>query len=328
LALLLPTLSKVGQQSKSTKPWGLLLGATLCLLWVRPVFAIPVFARVYDKPCSACHTTFPQLNPAGEDFRARGLHGFTPVIKPIKVGSAFELPGTLPLALAFGVGEDLSKVDTPGKENPTRTHLNFEFLSLFSGGELGPHLAYLVDYAPVITNPQTGEISINTRLGLGFLQAHQEWGRWLLNLKAGLFELPLAASPRVHRLSVQPYLTYSLNAYSLLGRPPPTRGARKDTLNLSATQIGVELNGLDPEGGFGWSIGATNGSNNRWDNNASKDFYFRLSQAYGFHKAGLFLYYRPHSVYSAPPSVWTIPRRVRFQSNRLRSGSLVLRRIS
>jgi hypothetical protein len=244
----------------------------LGVLWARPTFAIPVFARVYDKPCSACHTTFPQLNPAGEDFRAHGLRGFTPVIKPIKVGSLFELPGTLPLALAFGGGEDLSKVDAPGKANPTRTHLNFEFLSLFSGGELGPHLAYLVDYAPVITDPQTGEISINTRLGLGFLQAHSEWSGWLLNLKAGLFELPLAASPRVHRLSVQPYLTYGITAYSLLGRLPPTRGARKDTLNLSATQIGVELSGLNPEGGFGWAVGSTNGSNNRWDNNAVRIF--------------------------------------------------------
>jgi hypothetical protein len=59
----------------------LLLGGTACVLWARPALAIPVFARVYDKPCSTCHTVYPQLNPAGEDFRAHGLHGLTPVVR-------------------------------------------------------------------------------------------------------------------------------------------------------------------------------------------------------------------------------------------------------
>ena len=214
-------------------------------------------------------------------------------MKPLRVGSLFEVPGTLPLAISFGAGEDLGKVDTPGRSNPTHTHFNFEFLSLLAGGELGRHLSFLADYAPVLTNPQTGEISINTRLGLGFVQAHAEkWG-WLANLKVGLFELPLVASPRVHRLSVQPYLVYGLSAFGLLGRPPPVHGARKDTLNLSATQIGVELSGLRPAGGLRWVLGVTSGSNNRWDNNASKDFYLYLSQAYRLHKVGFFLYYSP-----------------------------------
>ncbi|HEV8711736.1 MAG TPA: hypothetical protein VGX03_02785 [Candidatus Binatia bacterium] len=271
----------------------LLLAGTTDVPWARPAFAIPVFARIYDKPCGTCHTVYPQLNPAGEDFRAHGLHGLTPVVKPLRVGSLFEVPGTLPLAISFGVGEDLSKVDTPGRSNPTHTHFNFEFLSLLAGGELGRHLSFLADYAPVITNPQTGEILINTRLGLGFVQAHAEYWGWLANLKVGLFELPLVASPRVHRLSVQPYLVYGLSAFSLLGRPPPVRGARKDTLSLGATQIGVELSGLRPASGLRWVLGVTNGSNNRWDNNVSKDFYLRLSQAYGLHKAGFFLYYSP-----------------------------------
>src|SRR6266542_1769050 len=143
----------------------LLLGGTAYVLGARPALAIPVFARIYDKPCGTCHTVYSQLNPAGEDFRVHGLHGLTPVVKPLRVGSLFEVPGTLPLAISFGVGEDLSKVDTPSRSNPTPTHFNFEFLSLLAGGELGRHLAFLVDYAPVLTNPQTGEISINTRLG-------------------------------------------------------------------------------------------------------------------------------------------------------------------
>ena len=283
----------VHMRNRAILIWLLLLGNIACGLWAGPALAIPVFARVYHQPCAACHTVYPQLNPAGEDFRDHGLHGFTPVVKPLKVGSLFDVPGTLPVAIAFAVGEDIGKVDTPGKSNPTTTHFNFEFLSLLAGGELGPHLSFLADYAPILTNTQTGEIQVNTRLGLGFVQAHAEkWG-WLTNFKVGLFELPLVASPRVHRLSVQPYLLYGLSAYSLLGQPPPVQGARKDTLNLSATQIGVELSGLHSARGFQWLLGATSGSNNRWDNNASKDFYLRLSQAYGLHKVGLFLYYSP-----------------------------------
>src|SRR5258706_156862 len=38
--------------------WGV-----LCALQAAPAVAIPVFARIYDKPCGTCHTVFPQLNP-------------------------------------------------------------------------------------------------------------------------------------------------------------------------------------------------------------------------------------------------------------------------
>jgi len=285
----------------------LLLGNTVCVLWARPALAIPVFARVYHQPCGACHTVYPQLNPAGETFRAHGLHGFTPVVKPLKIGSLFEVPGTLPVAISFGVGEDISKVDTPGQSNPTTTHFNFEFLSLIAGGELGPHLSFLADYAPIITNTQTGEIQVNTRLGLGFVQAHAEQWGWLTNFKIGLFELPLGVSPRVHRLSVQPYLVYGLNAFSLLGQPPPVQGVHDEgeeeaggygppgtnAFILGATQVGLELSGLQPATGLSWALGMASGSNNRLDNNASKDFYLRVSQAYGLHKVGVFLYYSP-----------------------------------
>ncbi len=68
-----------------------LLWSTTCVLWARPAFAIPVFARLYNKPCSACHTVYPQLNPAGEDFRAHGLHGFTPLVDQLRQGKEIEV---------------------------------------------------------------------------------------------------------------------------------------------------------------------------------------------------------------------------------------------
>ena len=42
--------------------------ALAVLLGAGRAAAIPVFARIYGKPCSACHTVYPQLNPAGRRF--------------------------------------------------------------------------------------------------------------------------------------------------------------------------------------------------------------------------------------------------------------------
>jgi hypothetical protein len=72
--------------------WGLALAIT-CVLQPTPAAAIPVFARIYDKPCGTCHTVFPQLNPQGETFRAHGFHGLPTAVKPLHAGS-LEVPGT------------------------------------------------------------------------------------------------------------------------------------------------------------------------------------------------------------------------------------------
>jgi hypothetical protein len=252
----------------------------------RTAAAIPVFARIYDKPCGACHTVFPQLNPFGERFRAQGLHGIPPAVKPLRVTSWLDVPGTLPAALTLGVGEDLSRRRSGTNLGDTQEHFNLEILALVAGGELGPHLAFLADYAPLMHNTQTGALRKSTRIGLGFLQAHaRPWG-WLANFRAGLIELPLGTSPRVHRLTTQPYLLYGLTAFSLLGVSPPVAGGRTDSLNLSQTQIAAEVSGLEPDGGQEFALGVTTGSNNRKDNNSSKDVFLHLGQHFGLHRAG------------------------------------------
>jgi hypothetical protein len=253
--------------------------------------AIPVFARIYGKPCAACHTTFPQLNPAGEYFRAKGLHGIEPVIRPIRLGDHFAVPGTIPLALTFAAGEDITRTHTPGTSPPTNTHFNLNYLAVLAGGELGPHLAFLADYAPLFSIPQTGEVKESTRLGLGLVQAHAEPAGWLLNLRVGLQELPLGTSPRVHRLSQQPYLLYNLTAFSLLGKSQP---GSANSFVLSSTQIASEFSGLDPDSGRTVVAGVSAGSNNRLDNNDAKDLYLRIGQAFDLHRVGLFAYYSPN----------------------------------
>jgi len=262
----------------------------------RAATAIPVFARVYNQPCSACHTIFPELNPAGEEFRARGLHGMTPVVKPIKVAPGLELPGTLPVAAGLAVGEDVTAaLEAPRRHDSTTSHFNLNYVALLAGGELGPYLAALFDFAPLFSNTRTGERIENRRMGLGFLQAHAEVRNWLLNLRGGLFELPLGTSPRVHRLSAQSYLLYQTTAYSLLGRLPPTN-KRSDSMVLGSTQYGAELSGVEERGGWLWALGFTSGSNNREDSNGSMDVFARVGQTWGLHRAGFFFYYSPDVV--------------------------------
>ena len=275
--------------------WVALSWGALCTLWSTPAAAIPVFARVYDKPCGACHTVFPQLNPEGENFRAHGFHGLPAAIKPLRAGGLFDVPGTLPLALYVAGGEDLSKVDVAAQHGATRTHLNLDFLRLLAGGELGQHLAFLLDYELIETESETGDITINNLPYQAYVTAHAEPGAWLGNLRVGWYELPLGVSPQIHRLSARPYLIYGSNACTLLGVAAP-RGACADMPTLTETQIGMELSALQPERGFGWNVGFTNGSNNRLDNTASRDFYAHVSQSLGSDRLGLFLFYSPDIV--------------------------------
>jgi hypothetical protein len=276
---------------------GALIGCAVAgLLSPARVAAIPVFARIYDKPCHACHTVYPQLNPAGEAFRAHGLHGLKPAIEPLPIGPYLAVPGTLPLALQFAFGEDVTHTHIPGKDDSTVTHFNFQFLSLLAGGELGPILSFMADYAPVITIPQTGEVQYPTRPGIAFAELHAEPNDWLGNLTLGLFELPLGESPRVHRLTVRPYLIYSVTAFGLLGRRPPVHTHRNDSLVLTSAQLGGEASLLEPDSGFQAVLGLTPGSNNRVDNNNSCDVFVRLGQDLPTRRAGMFFYYGPDTL--------------------------------
>ncbi len=269
-----------------------------------PAAAIPVFARIYNKPCGTCHTVFPQLNPQGEDFRAHGFHGLPTAVEPMRVGPHLQLPGTLPLALYLTAGEDLSQTHAHGEPSPLREHLDLDYLSILAGGELGPHLAFLVDYEILETEPDVGSLTVNTLPEQAYLQAHLDTMGWLGNARLGWFELPLGVSPRVHRLSAEPYLTYGLTGCALLDRAPP--GVRCDDVPIPGeAQIGAELSALRPSTGFAWAAGVTNGSNNQLHDEASRDLYLHLSQAIGLHRLGFFLLYSP-DVYRNGPSNRTL----------------------
>jgi hypothetical protein len=49
------------------------LGVAVAIVGVRPVRAMPNFARKYSMECAACHTTIPRLNEMGFQFRKAGF---------------------------------------------------------------------------------------------------------------------------------------------------------------------------------------------------------------------------------------------------------------
>ena len=275
-----------------------LLVAIVVMLESDPAAAIPVFARIYGKPCGTCHSVFPQLNPAGEDFRARGFHGLPPAVKPLRVGGV-ELPGLLPLAVYTGLGEDFTRERGQSHSGPTRACTNLPFLSALAGGELGPHLAFLMDYELLETESDTCALELNTLPEQAYLQAHAESTNWLGNLRSGWYELPLGTSPRIHRLSATPYLTYALSGCRVLGTAPPGVDCANVPI-LGQSQIGGEVSVLHPSSGFGAAAGITKGSNNRLADEGSPEFYLRLGEEVGFQTVGVFLQYNPNNYPSGP----------------------------
>jgi len=268
--------------------------AVIGALHAAPVAAIPVFARIYNKPCGACHTVFPQLNPAGEAFRAHGFHSIPAEIKPLAVGPFLEVPGTLPLAFYLTGGEDITHEDVPGQPDPTSTHFNLDYFTVLAGGELGQHLAFLLDWRVVDTEADSGEVTINSLPYQAYLTAHAESPGWLVNLKGGWYELPLTVSPDIHRLSVQPYLVYSANACTLLGVSPP-HGSCDDQPVLGEPQIGGDLSAWY-ESGLALSGGITNGSNTSLDTVGSPNGYLHATQSLGPYRVGFLFFYSPDLV--------------------------------
>ena len=52
----------------------LLSAAAVCLVGIRPVQALPSYARQTGQQCAACHNGFPELTPYGRQFK---LNGYT-----------------------------------------------------------------------------------------------------------------------------------------------------------------------------------------------------------------------------------------------------------
>lgn len=86
------------------------------------VRAVPSFARQTGLPCSGCHYTPPELNPAGRRFKLLGYvdrADETKVVKadPGKKRAALDLLASLPLSVMFETSFTSTKSPVPGTQN-------------------------------------------------------------------------------------------------------------------------------------------------------------------------------------------------------------------
>ncbi len=121
----------------------MLFVAFLATLNPSSVQAVPSYARQTGLPCSGCHYTPPELNPAGRKFK---LLGYVDKDKEknrvtdnsTKRHAGLDLLSSLPLSAMFETSFTATKSPQPGTQNG-----NFEFpqdVSLFLAGAWTDHV--------------------------------------------------------------------------------------------------------------------------------------------------------------------------------------------
>ena len=111
------------------------------------VQAVPSYARQTGLPCSGCHYTPPELNPAGRRFKLLGYVDRDKDTKVVKDDSgkkhaALDLLASLPLSAMFETSFTSANTPQPGTRNGT-----FELpqdISLFLSGAWTSHLGSFV----------------------------------------------------------------------------------------------------------------------------------------------------------------------------------------
>lgn len=114
-----------------------LVALLVCLRAAPAAHAVPSFARQTGLACSACHTSFPELNAFARAFKLNGytLNGMEELQEPgTEKGPPLEINRSFPLAVELQTSLTRTNAQQPGTQNG-----NVEFpqqLSLFLAGEI------------------------------------------------------------------------------------------------------------------------------------------------------------------------------------------------
>ncbi|HEY4787720.1 MAG TPA: hypothetical protein VIH57_16810 [Bacteroidales bacterium] len=121
--------------------------------------AVPGYSRQTGLACAACHTSFPELNSFGRQFKLNGytLTSIKTITAPIdSVKNMLNLLTSPPIS-----GMVMSSFTTINKQMPGKQNSNVEFpqqLSLFYSGQVSPHIGAFVQ---VTYDPQAGTIGMD-----------------------------------------------------------------------------------------------------------------------------------------------------------------------
>ena len=258
------------------------------------VSAIPPFARKYQTSCTTCHSAMPRLNATGEAFRLNGYKFLDDEMlvkeEPVELGDEAykniwpkaiwpaDIPKQTPLALRTQlVGHVLLNSDEEVRQD-FRMPNN---LWILAGGTIGEKFSYFL-HTHAFSEGE-GEFTV-ARVFLQYNDALDGLlGENSLNIKMGLFEPAAVPFSSFTNLTLT---NYALNSYSFtLGDGWGGAGHHGGALALGRSQRGIEFNGLVGDRLF-YGLGVVNGngaavSEESYDNNNAKDFYFRLSYKLG-----------------------------------------------
>jgi hypothetical protein len=209
--------------------------------------AIPAFARKYGLPCSACHTTWPQLNNFGQVFRDNGYR-----LKNEKDSPIDQAPGYYPIAARITPQFRMDRTDhqpvdavsgdpTSGQVEKTITQSGFDLsgIDILMLGTLSKSISFgLIPAAESdgAWHIEAAYVRFNDLL-------HTPWA----NLKAGKFELDNIVSEKRELL-----LSGNGGFYQSYHYVPVGDGT---TFGMGDNQIGMELSGHSINSYTRYSVG-------------------------------------------------------------------------
>src|SRR2546421_5833523 len=253
---------------------GLLLTSILLLLFFTPTdsFAIPVFARKYGLPCSACHEAWPKLNSFGQKFKDEGYQlrnekdapiwlrpEFWPVAMRITPHWHFESAGRTPVDSA-----------PSGEQTINTSGFDLTGIDILTGGTLANNISFLLVPSIDVGSGTVGFESANVRLD-------NLWGSPWLNFKFGKFEQDVPLSEK--RMMT---LSNVGGAYQLYHFVPPGDANTDEFASLGENQLGIELMGHSEDDHTRFAVSLLSSTNGTpgLPFGRSYDGYLHLSQGF------------------------------------------------
>jgi hypothetical protein len=150
--------------------FGVSLGVAIALSRVKPVEAVPAFARQYDVQCTACHTRPPRLNSFGEQFHLMGFQ-MPSAARPGGLVAAYKEDGPLKFLLdsvALRAEGGIFEYTYAPKESETKWAPPDE-ITLYVTRSITPDLTVFVEleYAPNAVAFQNGRYFTEGEAGVG-----------------------------------------------------------------------------------------------------------------------------------------------------------------
>ncbi len=204
-----------------------------------PASAIPMFARKYGMPCSACHEAWPKLSPFGQQFKDSGYQMGNDRDAPV-----FQQAAYWPISLRITPLWHLETANHVAVDGPdgspnstvvsTKTNgFDYTGMDMLTAGTLAKNISFLL----VPSSDETGAFhfeSVNVRFSNLF---NSSW----FNIKVGKFELDnLQSEKRIMTLSANGgfYQNYHFQPWMAPGQPSALY-----VFGLGDNQLGLEWMG-------------------------------------------------------------------------------------